>query len=624
MMKIFNCFVLCLATCLLACPGFARDHFSEARPLHVAKDGERWAEHTLKSMSLEEKVGQMLNVRYFTDFQNFDSLPYQQFRDQMLKYHLGSVVLTVHTDGPILLKNGPLEVAAVANQLQRDSKLPLLIAADFERGLDSRVSGTPAFPDAMAFGAIGDPVRAEKYGAIVADEARAIGIHWNFFPVADVNSNPDNPIINTRSFSEDPAVVGSLVAAYVKGAAEHGMLTTVKHFPGHGDTGTDSHLGVAKVQGDMAHLQSVELPPFRQAIAAGVAAVMVAHLSVPALDNDANRVATISPRVVNDVLKTQLGFHGVVVTDALDMRGLTNIYPPGPVSATARAAVDAVKAGNDVILWPTDLDGAFHGILSAVERGEIPESRINESVRKILEMKASVGLHKARLVNLDQVSRILNRPQDMVFAQQIASDAITVVRENHQVLPLPKLVPPVTESETYAANVPPSVQVVTVIITDTVQGDWGRAFVNTLKQRRADATVFFVDRTTANAMGGQILQAVKDAHRVVVAAYVVPTPAKQVMVNGQMVNSVGLEEANGELLRGILDLAGKKTVLIAMGNPYVAQSFPAVENYICTFSNATSSEIAAVKLLFGEAPANGHLPVTLPGIAKRGFSLQSK
>jgi beta-N-acetylhexosaminidase len=212
----------------------------------------------------------------------------------------------------------------------------------------------------------------------------------------------------------------------------------------------------------------------------------------------------------------------------------------------------------------------------------------------------------------------------MVFAQQIASDAITVVRENHQVLPLPKLVPPVTESETFAANVPPSVQVVTVIITDTVQGDWGRAFVNTLKQRRADATVFFVDRTTANAMGGQILQAVKDAHRVVVAAYVVPTPAKQVMVNGQMVNSVGLEEANGELLRGILDLAGKKTVLIAMGNPYVAQSFPAVENYICTFSNATSSEIAAVKLLFGEAPANGHLPVTLPGIAKRGFSLQSK
>ncbi len=624
MMKIFNCFALCLAACLLACPGFASDHFSEARPLHVAKDGERWVEHTLKSMSLEEKVGQMLNVRYFTDFQNFDSLPYQQFRDQMLKYHLGSVVLTVHTDGPILLKNGPLEVAAVANQLQRDSKLPLLIAADFERGLDSRVSGTPAFPDAMAFGAIGDPVRAEKYGAIVADEARAIGIHWNFFPVADVNSNPDNPIINTRSFSEDPAVVGSLVAAYVKGAAEHGMLTTVKHFPGHGDTGTDSHLGVAKVQGDMAHLQSVELPPFRQAIEAGVAAVMVAHLSVPALDNDTNHVATISPRVVNDVLKNQLGFHGVVVTDALDMRGLTSIYPPGPVSATARAAVDAVKAGDDVILWPTDLDGAFHGILAAVNRGEIPESRINESVRKILEMKASVGLHKARLVNLDQVSRILNRPQDMAFAQQIAADAMTVVRENHQVLPLPKLAPPATESETYAANVPPSVQVVTVIITDTVQGDWGRGFVNTLRQRRADATVFFVDRTTANAMAGQILQAVKDAHRVVVAAYVVPTPAKQVMVNGQMVNSVGLEEANGELLRSILDLAGKKTVLVAMGNPYVAQSFPGVENYICTFSNATSSEIAVVKLLFGEATANGHLPVTLPGIAKRGFSLQPK
>jgi beta-N-acetylhexosaminidase len=622
MTKIFIRYLLCLTVCLFSLPGRAGDRFLKTRPVHVSKDGEHWVEHTLKAMSLEEKVGQMLNVRYFTDFQNFDSPPYQVFREQMQKYHLGSVVLTVHTDGPILLKSGPLEVAAVANQLQRDSKLPLLIAADYERGLDSRVSGTPAFPDAMAFGAIGDPARAEKFGANVADEARAIGIHWNFFPVADVNSNPDNPIINTRSFGEDPALVGRMVSSYIKGAAEHGMLSTVKHFPGHGDTGTDSHLGVAKVEGDMAHLQSIELPPFQQAISAGVAAVMVAHLSVPALDSDAKHVATISPRVVNDVLKKQLGFRGVVVTDALDMRGLTNIYPPGPVSPTARAAVDAVKAGDDVILWPTDLDGAFQGILSAVRRGEIPESRIDESVRKILEMKASVGLDRARLVDLDQVSHILNRPDDMAFAQQAASDAITLVRENNEVLPFPKLAPPATETETYRANIAPSVQVVTVVITDTIQGEWGRAFVGALRLRRADATVFLVDNNVASSMGGQILQAVKDAKRVVVAAYVVPTPAKQVLVNGQMVNSVGLEAASGELLRSILDLAGRKTVVVAMGNPYVAQSFPGVENYICTFSNAATSEIGAVRVLFGEAAASGHLPVTLPGIAKRGFSLQ--
>jgi beta-N-acetylhexosaminidase len=618
MLKLF----LGLACACLLAPVGAEDRVAKAEPVHLSADGRQWAERTLKGLSLEEKVGQMLNVRYFTDFQNFGSADYQQFRDQMQKYHLGSVVLTVHTDGPILLRNGPLEVAAIANQLQRDSKLPLLIAADFERGLDSRVSGTLAFPDAMAFGAVGDPTRAERYGAIVAEESRAIGIHWNFFPVADVNSNPDNPIINTRSFGEDPAMVGKMVSAYIKGAAEHGMLTTVKHFPGHGDTGTDSHLGVARVEGNIEHLKSIELPPFKEAISAGVAAVMVAHLAVPALDNDPNKVATISPRVVTDVLQHELGFHGVIVTDALEMRGLTSIYPPGAVSPTARAAVDAVKAGNDVILWPTDLDGAFQGIIAAVKRGEIPESRIDNSVRKILEMKASVGLQRARLVDLDQVSHHLNKPENMEFAQQIAEEAITLVRDNQQVLPLTKFLPPATESETFQPEVKPSVQVVSIIITDTVHGDWGRAFEKALKARRADATIFFVDKTIAGAMSGQILQAVKDAGKVVVAAYIVPTPAKQVTVNGQMVNSIGLEEATGELLRNILGIAGRKTALVAMGNPYVAQSFPNVENYLCTFSNATSSETGAVKVLFGEAAPAGHLPVTLPGIAKRGFGLQ--
>jgi beta-N-acetylhexosaminidase len=600
----------------------AASHFSKAEPVQLKADGKRWVEHTLKSLSLEEKVGQMLNVRYYADFQNFDATTYQKFREQMQAYHLGSVVLTVHTDGPILLKNGPLEMAAVANQLQRDSKLPLLIAADFERGLDSRVSGTPAFPDAMAFGAVGSTDRAEQYGAIVAEEARAVGIHWNFFPVADVNSNPDNPIINTRSFGEDPVLVGKLVAAYIRGASEHGMLTTVKHFPGHGDTGTDSHLGVARVEGNLEHLKSIELPPFRQAISAGVAAVMVAHLAVPALDQDANRVATISPVVVTDVLKDQMGFHGVVVTDALEMRGLTSIYPPGPVSPTARAAVDAVKAGNDVILWPTDLDGAYQGILAAVKRGEISKARIDDSVRKILAMKASLSLHRARLVDLEQVSHRLDKKESMEFAQRAAEEAITLVRDNGQVLPLSKLAPPATESETFQPAVKPGVQVVVVIITDAIHGDWGRAFEKALKARRADSTVFYIDKTIASAMSAQVLQAVKDAGKVVIAAYVVPTPAKQVMVNGQMVNSVGLEQATGELLRNILDVAGHKTALVAMGNPYVAQSFPTVETYLCTFSNATSSEVGAVKVLFAEAGSPGHLPVTLPGIAKRGLGLQ--
>ena len=256
--------------------------------------------------------------------------------------------------------------------------------------------------------------------------------------MADVNSNPDNPIINTRSFGEDPVQVGNLVAAFIKGSKEHGMLTAAKHFPGHGDTGTDSHLGVARVQGDMTHIQTIELPPFKKAIEAGVDSILTAHVAVPALEPDPNKVATISENVITNLLEKQLGFKGVVITDALEMRGLTALYPPGQGSPTAKAAVDAVKAGNDVILWPTDLDGAFHGIIAAVKNGEIPQVRIDASVRKILEMKAAVGLDKSRFVDAEQATRVARKPEDMDFAQHVAEEAVTLVRDLSQLLPLRK------------------------------------------------------------------------------------------------------------------------------------------------------------------------------------------
>jgi beta-N-acetylhexosaminidase len=606
---------------LLAVPCLAADQYLKPGPVQPTKESRRWAEQTLKRLTLEEKVGQMLNIRYFTDFQNFSSDSYRQFREQMQKYRVGSVTLTVHVDGPFLLKNPPLEVASIANQLQRDSKLPLLIAADFERGLASRVSFVPAFPDAMAFGATGSPADAERFGAITAEEARAVGVHWDFFPVADVNSNPNNPIINTRSFGEDPEAVGDLVAAFIRGTKAHGMLTTAKHFPGHGDTSTDSHLGVAKVEGDVARLQSVELPPFKKAISAGVDAVMVAHLSVPALDSDPNRVATISKSVVSGVLREQMGFKNIVVTDALEMRGLTSLYPPGQGNPTAKAAVDAVKAGNDVILWPTDLDAAFRGIVDAVKKGDIPISRINASVKRILEVKASLGLHKARLVDLARVPYVVSRQEDMQFAQQVADDAVTLVRDNGQTLPLPRMRPPLVESETFQIPVRPTAQIVAIVITESVHGPSGRGFESALKTRRADATIFYVDNGLATPLTPEILQAVRDAGSVVVAAYVVPTAAKQVMVEGKLVNSVGLEQGTGELLAQVLDVAAAKTTVIAMGNPYLAQSFPKVQNYICTYSNASTSELSAVKVLFGELKPSGKLPVTLPGIAPRGASL---
>ena len=612
--------VCVLIAILSAPPATAGEHYAKAAPVELTKDGRHWAAQTLKKLSLEEKVGQMFGVRYYMDFENFDGDAYQQFREQLQKYHLGAVLLTVRVDGPILLKSPPLEAAAMANRLQRDSKLPLLISADFERGLAMRMTSVPIFPDAMAFAATSNPQNAERFGAIVAEESRAVGIQWDYFPDADVNVNPNNPIINTRSYGEDPATVGEFAAAFIRGARAHGMLTTAKHFPGHGDTGTDSHLGVPRVDASLERLQTVELPPFKQAIAAGTDAVMVAHVSVPALEPDPNRVATTSDKVIDGVLRKQLGFQGVVVTDAMDMRGLTSLYPATQSNPAGRAAVDAVKAGNDFLLLPSDLDGAFRGVLDAVRSGEIPESRIDDSVRRILEMKASVGLDKARLVDLEQVPYLVSKQADLQLAQQVADEAVTLVRDNGKVLPLTKLLPPPSEGGYGSVPVAPTAQVVTIIMSDNARTGPGRDFETALRARRADATVFYVDPSLAFPMAGPILQAVKDAGKVVVAVFLSPVSGKQVMVNGKLENSVGLEGASADLLKQILDLAAAKTVVLAMGNPYVAPSFPSIQNYICTFSNVSSSEISAVKVLFGELQPKGKLPVSLPGIASRGFS----
>src|ERR1700690_3835255 len=364
------------------------------RPIHLDLAGRRWADKTLRRMSNEEKVGQLFMIWAKVQFMNDADTVWVELRDKVRKYHIGSLGMTVPTDGPLLLKSQPYEAAELLNRLQKTSKLPLIFAADFERGVSMRLNGTTVFPHAMAFGAAGKPENAQEFGRITAQEARAIGVHWNFFPDADVNSNPANPIINTRSFGGDPEQVGDFVAAYIKGAHEGAMLTTAKHFPGHGDTATDSHLGVAQVAGDRARLEAVELPPFKRAIAAGVDAVMVAHVTVPALDAEPNRVATTSKAVVTGLLKQEMGFKGIVVTDALDMAGLTRLY----ANDVGRAAVEAFKAGNDLLLIPADLDASYRDVLQAVKSGEISRERLDESVRRILELKASLGLNKTRLV----------------------------------------------------------------------------------------------------------------------------------------------------------------------------------------------------------------------------------
>ena len=625
----------------------SKDHYQQPAPIHLDKAGQKWADKTLRKMSTEEKVGQLFGIKVLAQFLNDADPIFIQLRDNLRKYHIGSLVMTVPVDiaGAVLLKSQPDVAADLLNRLQKSSKLPLIVAADFERGVSMRLNGATVFPHAMAFGATGKTENAEASGRITALEARAIGVHWNFFPDADVNSNPANPIINTRSFGEDPKQVGDFVAAYIRGAHQGSMLTTAKHFPGHGDTAADSHLGLAQVTGDRARLDAVELPPFRRAIEAGVDAVMVAHVTVPALDSEPNRVATTSRAIVDGLLKEEMGFKGIVVTDALDMAALTRLYAHN--GGIGRAAVDSFNAGNDVLIIPADLDASYRALLEAVHSGEISRQRLDQSVRKILELKASLGLNKARLVDPAQLSSAIAKPENVAVGQRIAEEAITLVRDNGKVIPLQSSLGTLKPALPYQSVTEVSNRLVAVIFADDLRTDSGRMLEHQILARVPDARVIYVDARSAAGMKPSVVEAVEAAEHVIAAVYVVPTAGKTVhaagalkngdlknedlknkdvknedLKNGLLKNTVALDAATGSLLTAILDRAAQRTVVLAMGNPYVVQDFPAIENYVCAFSNATVSESAAVKAIFGEIPISGHLPVTIPGVASRGEGLE--
>jgi beta-N-acetylhexosaminidase len=598
------------------------DRYLQAGPIHVDKAGQKWADKTLRRMSAEDKVGQLFAIWVRVQFFNDADPIFVQLRDNIRKYHIGSLVMSVPVDGPVLLKSQPSVAAELLNRLQKTSKLPLLVSADFERGVSMRLNGTTVFPHAMAFGATGKTENAEVFGRITALEARAIGVHWNFFPDADVNSNPANPIINTRSFGGDPKEVGDFVAAYIRGAHEGGMLVTAKHFPGHGDTATDSHLGVAQVTGDRARLDAVELPPFKRAIEAGVDAVMVAHVTVPALDSAPNRVATTSSAMVDGLLKEEMGFKGLVVTDALDMAGLTRIY----AKDIGRAAVESFKAGNDMLIIPANLDASYRSMLEAVRSGEISRPRLDQSVRKILEMKASVGLAKARLVDLGLLSSEVAKPENLEVGQRIADEAITLVRDNGKVIPLQSFAASSGTTEValpYQSMTEESNRLVAVIFSDDLRTDSGRMLEHQILARVPDARIIYVDARSAAGMKPTVMEAVEAAGQVIAAVYVVPSAGKALRAaGGGLMNTVAMDNATGSLLTAILDRAAERTVVLAMGNPYVVQDYPAIQNYVCAFSNVTVSETAAVKAIFGEIPISGHLPVTIPGIASRGEGIE--
>lgn len=611
-------FRIVLAIALFLCLGpsdHAWEKHQEPSTLHLQKDDEEWAERALSKLSIEEKVGQLFMVRLRVGFSGVRNHEYLRISNNIRKYHLGSLALSAPPGGRFLHNDHRYQTVVLLNRLQAESKLPLLIAGDFEQGvLPARLFGTTVFPHAMAFGATGNVAYAEEFGRITALESRAIGVHWNLFPVADVNSNPANPIIGTRAFGSNPEEVGALVAAYVRGARAHGMLTTAKHFPGHGNTGMDSHLAVAQVDENLQVLRTIDLPPFRKAIEAGVDAVMTAHIRVPALEPNPKLVATTSPAIVTNLLKHDLGFKGIVVTDGLDMAGLTRLY----AGNVGRAAVDAFKAGNDVLTMPADLDASYRAVLDAVRTGEISQQRLDASVLKILQAKASLGLQATRQVDVVAIPKLVGSPANVAVGQRISDAAVTLVRNNGTVLPLSRGAS-IKNVVLHQRGGPDSHAALLIVFCDNVQAEDGRVLEREIRARMPDANVVYVDPRVAPGKADAVLRAVDHARAVVAAVYIVPSAARSRKA-GRAKHPASLPDSTSALFSKILVRAAEKTIVLAMGNPYLADDFPAIQNYICTFSNVTVSEVSAARALFGEIPTPGRMPVNLSNV---GFKIPS-
>ncbi|MGI9078410.1 MAG: glycoside hydrolase family 3 protein, partial [Gemmatimonadaceae bacterium] len=386
---------------------------SVSAPLTPAQ--QTWVDETLSRLTLTERVGQMLHAWVLGDYANFDDPTFAETRRLITESKIGGITMSL---------GSPIEVAAKINTLQRMAPIPLLVSSDLEPGLGRLVGGVhipsllpggsaTLLTTNMAIGAAGRESDAYQLGLIAGREARAIGITLAFSPTVDVNNNPANPVINTRSFGEDPASVARLGAAFVRGVQEQGVVATVKHFPGHGDTDADSHLALPVVKSDRTRLDSVELVPFRAAIAANVGAVMTAHIALPAI-GDSSAPATLIPEVITGLLRDSLNFRGLIITDALTMEGVGKGY------TVENSAVLAVKAGADILLKPGDIPRAIAAVVSAVERGEISPQRIERSVRAILAMKARLGLPWTRFANLEKLPEVVGAPAHWAVAREVA------------------------------------------------------------------------------------------------------------------------------------------------------------------------------------------------------------
>ncbi len=547
----------------------------------------RW----MKTMTLRDEVAQLIFIPFSGTFPNSRSREYRKFVRLIRDTKIGGLVLVNWSNGRTTPKAEPYALAAFLNRMQRIAKTPLLVSADFERGASMRVNETTPFPHTMAFGAAGDPEMARFEGEVTAREARALGVQWVLFPVADVNNNPDNPVINIRSYGENPQAVAAMVKAFIEGAhsdKKNFVLTTVKHFPGHGDTADDTHLNLATIPADRERLDRLELVPFRAAIDAGVDSVMTAHVAVPALAPP-DLPATLAPQILTGLLRNELGFQGLVITDALEMGGIAKGY------STGEAAVRALEAGADALLMPPDPDVALKAVIGAVEDGRLSRKRIQASVAKILAAKERLGLDHKRVVDLESIADVLDSPEDHDRAQEIADRAVTLVRNASGVLPLQA-----PERACY------------LVLAESRYSSEGQVFARELRKRAPKSAEAALDPSMTREAMDEAVHKLPDCERYVVAAFSTVAAYR---------GSVGLTGELPQVLQALI-ASQKPVILIALGNPYLLRGFPDVAAYLATFSTVAPSETAAVKALFGEINIRGHLPVSIPGAAQYGEGLQ--
>lgn len=525
----------------------------------------------LDSLPLRAKVAQLVMPWVAGSYAAFDDSAFAVAQRWVDSLQLGGIIISV---------GSPVDVAVKLNRLQQRARLPLLISADLEGGASFRLNGATPFPTNMGVAATGSDQDAYDVGKITALEGRAVGIHLAFAPDADVNNNPNNPVINTRSFGEDPNMVGRLVAASIKGLQENGMLATAKHFPGHGDTETDSHLALPVIKADWPRLDSVELVPFRAAVQAGVALVMSGHLAMKGVSSDPRVPATLDPSILTGMLRDSLKFDGMVVTDALDMAGVVNAFGAG------EAAVRAFLAGSDLLLMPADPALAIDAVTNAVETGRIPYERLDRSVRRLLWMKRRLGLFARRAVPIDSVPEIVGNYRYLQVARDIAQRSIVLVNDTSGTIDSlrarPRKIALVTYGEENAYTV-------------------GNTMLRQLRQAGHEVTLFRLFAASGPASFDSVKTLVRKTPYTVFALSVKVTTAK---------GTISVPEPIAKLI----NLLGTRprTTVVSIGSPYVGLQMPRIRSYLVAWSASPLMEWAAARALSGQSAISGHLPVSMP------------